>query len=657
MFCPITSCCYLQSNSAHTLCTSPKAISRHSFGAMALAASTADDAEEELQLSCSLSDLKSCPSARIIKVLLKRMSQSIQSTGSRSENESENQQQQQHDTAHTVIESLKSVIEKQEYSATKLLDDIHHLQYDHGLNDDDTKFDAAYDFFKEYTTGKCDVNECPFMMRHYRVRGRENGGQHDVDDNVLIDIMAQIHCYFVHSFDTNRLTKEERNRVDLEISIGSGLESLEDDEKHSDNVSDDEVDVSQSKRLEKINEILVAKKEKLRFHRDDRRYRDNADDGKSSDNQLDFVTMAETVGVDAKMLKEGLGEYGNDINRLIGDLIDVVYAENATTTPLWSKLDVNETEKQELFTNLVHRYFKNIQLSTTNLLKVSEYIIKRKLLQININVLTDVVTTNGIDGRLFDKTAKDLYQNNGTFSKRFKGVADCKVQHVRQLYGALKKWKYVEPKKVIPLKQDEEAQDGKEDEKEPVDGDDVNHGSDQMGIYEIGKRFYFWDSHRKHPDYVAAKYSNIKEEVLNNPLFFRFINIRSWNTLTAAITALLSTERALRICSNGKDHYMYRIKIYEPLEAQHLRSLKLYTDFTDLSAKFCAILRSADPNLIAGIAHWATKLIETVQCFGSTLKSERIKKTYYRGVDRAFIFKTIATRFNLPLSTTANVKC
>ena len=101
---------------------------------------------------------------------------------------------------------------------------------------------------------------------------------------------------------------------------------------------------------------------------------------------------------------------------------------------------------------------------------------------------------------------------------------------------------------------------------------------------------------------------------------------------------------------------MYQIKLYEPLEAEHLRSLKLYTDFTDLSAKFCTILRSADPKLIAGIAHWTRKLIETVLCFGSTLKAEIAKKTYYRGVDRAFIFKMIATRFNLPLSTTANVK-
>ena len=188
--------------------------------AMALSASTTDYAEEKLQLACSLSDIKSCPSVRIIKVLLKRIDRSVQSAGSKSENDSKNQQR--HDVAHSVIESLKSVMEKYEYSSTKLLDDLHHLQYEHGLNDDDNKFDAACEFFKECTTGNdCDVNECPFMMRHYRKRGREDGGQHDAYDYVLFDIMAQIQCYFFHSFDTDRLAKEERDRVDLELSTGS----------------------------------------------------------------------------------------------------------------------------------------------------------------------------------------------------------------------------------------------------------------------------------------------------------------------------------------------------------------------------------------------------------------------------------------------------
>ena len=264
--------------------------------ALAVSSECISGTKEKTQLSCSLNDIKSCPSARILKVLLKRIDRAIQSTGSESENELE--------YAHSVIQSVKSVMEKHEYSATKSLDDLHHLQYDHDLNKDDTKFDAAYEFFTDSSSGKgCDVNECPFMMRHYRVRGRENGGHHDADDDVLIDIMSQIHCYFLHSFDINRLTKEERDRVDLEISIGTGLESLEDNGNHSRDVSEDDVDESQSKRLEEMNKILVAKREKFRFGRDDRRYRDNDEDEKSSDNQLDFTSMAETEKWDERTLR------------------------------------------------------------------------------------------------------------------------------------------------------------------------------------------------------------------------------------------------------------------------------------------------------------------------------------------------------------------
>ena len=610
---------------------------------MALAASTADDAEEELQLSCSLSDIKSCPSARIIKVLLKRMSQSIQSTGSRSENESGNQQQ--HDTAHSVIESLKSVMEKHEYSATKLLDDLHHLQYEHGLNDDDAKFDAAFEFFKDCTPENgCDVNKCPFMAWHYRKRGREDGVHRDTDDDILMDTMAKIHCYFLHSFDTHRLTKEERDRVEMEMSVGNGVDSL-DDEKQP-NEDDDH---NQSRKMQIIHQILASKTKKLDFQRDDRRYRDNDEDQDFIvDQEVDFVTMAERVGVDEAVLREGLGEYDKKRDQLIEVLIEVVYSENTTSTEIWSKLNVEDDAKEQLLRDILHGHFKSTQLSTDNLLKASRFIITRKRLQIDIDVLTDVVSTNGINGSLFDKTAKDSYENNGTFSKRFKGVNGCKVQHVRQLYTALRKWKYVKPKHDVEMKQDEEV----EDEKEAVYG----LQDDQQDVYEIGKRFYFWDSHRKHPDYVAAKYSNMKEEVLNNPLFAGLTDIRAWNALTAAIGALLGTEKALRICSNGQSVYMYSIKLYEPLDAQHLRSLKLYTDFTDLCAKFCAILRWADPVLLAGIAHWTRNLIETVQCFGSTLGTKSAKKTYYRGVDKAFIFKMIATRFNLPLSTTSDVE-
>ena len=96
-----------------------------------------------------------------------------------------------------------------------------------------------------------------------------------------------------------------------------------------------------------------------------------------------------------------------------------------------------------------------------------------------------------------------------------------------------------------------------------------------------------------------------------------------------------------------------RIKVNEPYDEEHLCALKLYTDFNDLCAAFCAILRRGDPKEIAQIANWTKKLTETVQCFGSSLSGD---KMYYRGVKRTFMFITIVSRFNLPMSTTSSVK-
>ena len=630
-------------------------------------------------------DISSCPSARVIKVLLKRLDKWMKSSNMKSEPSSGSKSE--------IVDSLNSVFDEYNYSVTELMNDLNHIKYGHGVDRDDAKFDAAYEFFKSSISGtKCNVNECPLVQRHFRDRGRVilsgNTSNIDHDSQTKMDAMAMAHCYFLHSFDISRLTKEERDRVESELSTGIGLKSLDDDDDdtkmNGDDLSDEENDddddtQSEAKRALIINGILNAKRKKLRFGRSDGRYRDIAEDEKAGDDQfVDFVTMAQSVGIDEAWLREGLSTYENARDRLIGDLIDAVYNEKLKDSNNLSELNVEKNERAAVFRHVLHGHFKSTQLTTEHFVKLSQYIVKRKELVIGHEALRKVVTTEGIDGRMFDKTDKEHYRNMGSFSKLFKAHSDCKAQHVRQLYGALRKWKYVEPKKT-----NNPVDEATHSEIQPVAAHEVNQSEDvvvnndsdreQMDplqqdligmvdydqpqdVYEIGRRFYFWNSHRKHPAYVAAKYGNIKEEVLDNPLLNGLTDIRAWDALTAAIAALVATESAVQICSNGQSLYMYKIDKMEPFDAQHLRALKLYTDFSDLSAKFCDILRSADPVVIAGIAHWTRNLIETVQCFGSSLNEKDQKQTYYRGVNKAFIFQRIATRFNLPLSTTSEVK-
>ena len=219
----------------------------------------------------------------------------------------------------------------------------------------------------------------------------------------------------------------------------------------------------------------------------------------------------------------------------------------------------------------------------------------------------------------------------------------------------VRKWKFIKMKKKKVEKPDETVDDGKEDEKEPVGDDDVIQiALDQRPeIYEIGKQFYFWDLLKGHRRFIKAKYENMKEEVMHSPLLDGLVSMSAWNKLTKDIAVIIATECALRITSNGLSYSMYGIQQYEPLDAEHLRSLKLYTDFSKFCSKFCTVLRWGNPIQIAEMANFTRTLIETVQCYGTPLSPN---KTYYRGVNRSFVFKTVATRFNLPLSTTISVK-
>ena len=142
---------------------------------------------------------------------------------------------------------------------------------------------------------------------------------------------------------------------------------------------------------------------------------------------------------------------------------------------------------------------------------------------------------------------------------------------------------------------------------------------------------------------------------MHSPLFDGLVSVRAWNKLTKDITVILATEYVLRITSNGISLGQYGIHQFEPLDAQHLRALKLYTDFDKLQKQFCGILRSGNRAQIEEIVNLARTLVEMVQCYGTNLGADS-NVTYWRGINKSFLFKRIATKFNLPFSTTTSVK-
>ena len=419
------------------------------------------------------------------------------------------------------------------------MDDLHHLKYEHNIDRDDALFDSAYKFFTESMKNECDIDKCTLVDHHYRDRDQPVHHQEmEVTEDLLMDSMAMVHCYFLHSFDTQRLTKTERQSI-MKLTGSTSWKAIT-DVIRSDDLDDDVYGNEESANMNVVSMVSGILATKTRRGRN--RFRDVDDDDEKTviEDVLDFAAMADTVGVEEQSLRDGLAEYEKDRNKFISDLIDVIYSDDPTQCALWSKLELEDDAKGAIFQKTLYGHFKCVQLNTTNMSKLFRYIVGRKRLQIDMERMNEMLITNNIDGRMFDKNDAEHYQKNGIFAKRFKGIPDCKLQHVRQLYGTMKKWKYVEVKKVVVEAKEEE-------EEEDVEEEEV-----ASEVYTIGKRFVFWKSQRTKKDYVEAKYKDMKEEMLQSPLLsVHFPGISTWNRILAKVNALVGTKAALKISSNG----------------------------------------------------------------------------------------------------------
>lgn len=73
----------------------------------------------------------------------------------------------------------------------------------------------------------------------------------------------------------------------------------------------------------------------------------------------------------------------------------------------------------------------------------------------------------------------------------------------------------------------------------------------EADVYEIGRRFLFWESQRKNKDFVKAKYQNVREEIFESPLLSGLITKKMWDGLSQKVEIKLQTQMAKRVKSNG----------------------------------------------------------------------------------------------------------
>eukprot|EP01084_Bolivina_argentea_P151813 264939_1 len=115
-------------------------------------------------------------------------------------------------------------------------------------------------------------------------------------------------------------------------------------------------------------------------------------------------------------------------------------------------------------------------------------------------------------------------------------------------------------------------------------------GKTELEVYDLGTRFYYWKSMKQHPHFIAAKYSNLKEEMFQSGE----IDGLSWTTYKMQCNNLRKINKIRTIVSNGFHKTLYGINENEPMDSQHLLAVKFYTDSSNLCSLLTNTLRSRD---------------------------------------------------------------
>eukprot|EP01084_Bolivina_argentea_P252162 423196_1 len=196
--------------------------------------------EQHINKECN-NTFNECSCANRIKLLLHQYATIILD-----ENNKTHQQLQ-----HDINQLMNKIVSNDLYSDVELLNDFHHLKYQHHINDNPNTFNLFYQYlFNNNVVLQCDINNCQSVQRHYNQTNRyrscmfRNRTDIDTKDTYSLTLISRIHTYFIHAHDISHLTHHEIEYVEKQLN-----ECKQSDEH-----------ILNDKRLELLSTIVYNKK-------------------------------------------------------------------------------------------------------------------------------------------------------------------------------------------------------------------------------------------------------------------------------------------------------------------------------------------------------------------------------------------------------------
>eukprot|EP01083_Nonionella_stella_P303837 1053197_1 len=163
-----------------------------------------------------------------------------------------------------------------------------------------------------------------------------------------------------------------------------------------------------------------------------------------------------------------------------------------------------------------------------------------------------------------------------------------------------------------------------------------------FSCFSIGYRFYYWryyqnatreeeeyvhnrnhhSGYKPHQLYVRARYSSIRDELLNSKAIP--FDTDAFNKLMRKAEEIMSTKEARLLKAEENQLLHYGIAHGSPILLEHLMCIILYCDYSKLCTAFSATFRRLQPyerievtiSRNAEYANWSKRLREAVELYG-----------------------------------------
>eukprot|EP01084_Bolivina_argentea_P299303 515905_1 len=530
----------------------------------------------------------------------------------------------QYDAINTrEYQQINSMFKDGKYTESQLLNDFNHLKFDHNIDNNDIQFSKLFQHLKHNYDIRCDLT-CKHIKQYYIGRDKSFSEHISSTDDMdiynafdfeyghILQLISRIHVYFIHSYDINsRLTPKQIHQIEQKLTEHDSKESDELEQQTMEIITtfaNNNTEVTEPARTRNTQKFLENVSVALDFQR------------------MHLILQEHRIQISQYELKSAFSGYKNK-NEFIMDLMNAYYGSNSNISITF--LPKNHEIRNRLYEVILFNYIQSHDLNDENFIKIAVIIIREKYPAMQIDQFVQIAMNEHITGKIFIKDSS-TFKNSSAFARLFNSIDGYKKKQLTKIYSTIKKWTPIKLGTTIEQKNIEIKEQKSNVAEYSVPEEKEMDCIEKSKLYEIGTRWYFWDSMKTHPQYVKQEYTNFKDEMLQSNLTQELFDAKVWNGFRESAKTLLTTDKVKAMSCNGYYKSMYKIEENAPITLQHLLSITIYTDSTTLCNIMCSVLREADKKKIAQIANWVKLLTECVQCFGTSLDD---KRKYYRGID------------------------